>query len=71
MRYIRYILDDAIRDGWGHVNKLLCALKFYIFETKDNLYQLHRAMFGSAHLKPSQQNTPRPHNHMLGSAYYL
>lgn len=70
-RYIHYVQDDPGRDGWGHIKKVLCTLKFYRPETKDKLPLSHRAMIGWARLKPIQQNTPCKRDRTLGTSYNL
>lgn len=69
--YIHHVFRAPGRDGKGHANKVLCAVKLYLPEMKDKLHLSHRAMIGWAKVRPIQQKTPCPHDLALGYAYFL
>jgi len=59
------------RDGRQHINKVICAIKHYMPEIRDQLHRSHRSLTGWARIRPSQQKTPCPVDITLGIAYYL
>lgn len=70
-RYIDKVFEDPSRDASDHVNKNLCALKFYIFETKDLSHLSLGAMVGWTGLKRSWQKTLYTHEPTLRTTYYF
>ncbi|MEM7281756.1 MAG: site-specific integrase [Pseudomonadota bacterium] len=69
--YIFQEFSSPGRDGKGHANKVLSAVKFYLPEVRGHLHFAHRAMSGWDRLRPSQQITPCPHDVALRIAYFL
>lgn len=69
--YIHQVFRAPGRDGKGHANKVICAIKHFLPEVKDKLHLSHKSMTGWAKIVPIQQKTPCPHDLALAYAYYL
>ena len=71
VRYIHHEFESPGRDGRGHLNKVVSAVKIIFPEAAKSLFLTHRALSGWAKLRPSQHMTPCPFDLALGIFYYL